>query len=379
MNVLKFIKSRLAEFVEQPGVTPQQIVYQKLLFVKNALDRRGIKCNYDPVQSNNHRVLLYSNRYNTRNYELASECNGLILDYTTWEIVYSPPEMANANYNVRVVSDNFDKYDVYWAENGTVVNLYRYRDRWCISTTRGIDMTDTKWCGIRYEDALTAALESVGSGLNSLNTDRGYTIGFTHPEMHYGGKTHAWFICSWSVSAGRSYRDDTLGLPGQTPAPDFESFEKAHSTVSTSFDTANPVWGLILRSRDVDCTLSSSTVFIESRLMQQVRLLVYDRRLNETAEQLGIEKSRYVFILCILDSVLRDTYCRLYPDQTERVNAALAEITDTVHSVLDPDCHDEPAEYFRARVGRSLEGLTTQQVEDVIVHRDYIPIWNLYL
>jgi hypothetical protein len=50
--------------------------------IKNLL-RLGIRANYDHVESKDNRLILYSSRYNSANYYLARECNGLILDYTT--------------------------------------------------------------------------------------------------------------------------------------------------------------------------------------------------------------------------------------------------------------------------------------------------------
>ena len=300
-----------------------------LMHVISQLSKRGIKCNYDPLTSDTHRVLLYSSRYNSKNYELASECNGIIFDYDTWEILCFPPELPNDNFDDKEVGKNFDQYDLFWAEDGTVVNLYCYNGSWRISTARGIDQNNVNWRLVSYLDAVTAA----GLDFTLLDTSKCYTFGFTHPQMHFTKKTHLWYISSWSPETGRIWVEPDLPFAVQRPATS-SSWTDLLEMLNTEYSAENPVWGVIMRSRDPTKTGPNSTLLLESSTMRHVRMLDYDRSLGQEAKELDIPLDEYRFTVSLLDEHKYPAYLDIYPDNADKLEAAYDHLLEIVQYVL---------------------------------------------
>lgn len=382
MNILTFINTRLVDFVPQINSTADQTTMHKLQFVVAALSQHNIKCNYDAPGKAYTRLLLHSSRYNTRNYALASECNGLILDYTDYSVICFAPELANANYNIASLHANFKCYQVYWAQNGTVINLswqtnrFTNKSAWRISTARGIDVTDMYCPGqtkVTYQAALDAAMRDRIT-YTALDPQTTYTFGITHPDTHFRAAVDMWFVSSY-----RTFRQFDTVLPLKNHhTTDFESFEDLQKNVSADFDINYPTWGVVMRSTNVAVTGCNSTIIIESRLMNAVRTLVYDRKLEEKAVVLGMQKSEYVFYMCMLNPALYDVHHRLFPEQSNRMTTSVAELENVAQKIVNTKDKSRTVDYFRTHIStvRDVRKMSAADVVEFIKLPDYISVWH---
>ena len=384
---------------------------ERLRHVIQTLNGVGIKANYDPVPATVNgrpaegptRVLFYSTRYNVRN----PECNGIILDFTTWQVVYRPPEIPNAQFTVARVADNFAEYDIFDLNDGTVVGLYHYQDKWRIATARGLDMGAVRWCGISYQTALESAmaqakypapsrqgespdLESRPLLWSELDIDVSYTVGFTHPKMHFSQHGGMWLIRARVTNTEIDISDDQTALACQPgPLLDLAQFEmpvqrQVAAGTFASFrdlqqlcnDPKATCWGFMMRSRDACLTGADSTVLIESRRMNLVRTMVYDRHMQEDADALGVTRKQLAFVQCLLDQNLRESYLQLYPQNAELQTRAVQELEEVADQVLVQPKKSKAAAWFRSHLQRErpLEGLARQQVLDFMLTRAHISI-----
>lgn len=335
MNLSQHIQTVLKTFQVNPEHTPQQVVSAKLHYNIRSLERLGIKANYDPLASGKNRVLFYSSRYNSRNYKLASECNGVVFNYLDWTPMRTPPPLANGNFSHTVVSDNFNHYDVYPIQDGTVVNLSYDSGAWAIGTLKGIDLTGVSWCGITFGDALREAFTASGFSMDKLHTDRTYSFGFTHPKMHYCQTLQSWLIgASDPGSPHHTFMFDTLdpelaGLPQQQTTDEFKSFADVQTRCAAPFSAPDktPFWGVILRSRRPEVTRESSTVLIESDFMVNVRRMVYDQDISVQATALGISRDQYLRMSALVEPARFALSKQLWPDRAAALEEDAQRIT----------------------------------------------------
>lgn len=393
MQVINFIKTVVAEVAERPIADRLRHVIQKLAAM-------SIRANYDPVgpEGSPSRVLLHSTRYNARNYQVAAECNGIIIDYSTWEVVYRPPELPNSQFAVAKVAENFVDYNVYALNDGTVVGLYYYHGKWRISTARGIDMGDVPLFGnnnvaqVTYQQAIEIAmstakmpapknLEAYARGevdspqpralrWDELDVDASYTVGFTHPAMHFSKFTGMWMIRAVETRVDGSQLDTRqYEVPEQQQVvyPTFSALQQACA--------ADAGWGFMMRSRNPEKTGVNSTIIMESRRMTLVRQLVYDRHLGEEAETLGVTREHLAFTQCLLDAN-RDGYIQLYPERAALQASALASIAQCADEVVaGPAVPYSTAAWFKARCAK----MTRAQVLDFMLIREHTSVWLRHL
>lgn len=365
MNTLNFIKRN----------TPvDATAEQQLRTIVPLLLEQGIRCNYDPPQNavdgGLTRLLLYSNRYNNKNYKLASECNGLIIDYSNWTVVCYPPETPNANYNATEVDRDFSKYRVFAAGDGTVLNLYYYCDQWRFSTTRGIDMGETEWCGITF----SKAFNEQDVNITTLDTAKCYTFGMTHPSMHYTKQKKLWFIGSWSAEHGRSW-DPEAGLQ-HLAQREFTGF----CTVGYAISSTAGEFGIILRSTCPDTTRENSTVHIEHSKMKEIRQLIYDRQLTIAAEEFQIKRKEYISLLNLLDKNRIVRWLALYPDHAAAYQAAQNQIYNIASDVAGGNLTKDISRYFYNQIFtiRNVKRMSVAGIYDFITQKEYILTWHKF-
>jgi hypothetical protein len=405
MPVIDFIKNTVAPLQDRP-------VSERLHHVIQKLATLGIKAHYDPapVEQNGRasptRVLLYSSRYNARNYQLASECNGLILDYTTWEVVYRPPELPNSQFTVTRVAENFHEYDVFALNDGTVVGLYYYLGSWRICTARGLDMAATPLMGpnpdkVTYQQAVEQAMaaakfphpadhEAAAAGeieapcpralqWDELDVDASYTVGFTHPAAHFSKFTGMWIIRAVVTTSNVAIDTHQYEIPEQQriAAGEGTNFPTLRSIQQACADTNYPGWGFMLRSRSPDVTGADSTVLLESRRMALVRQLVYDRHMDQDAAAFGVTREQLAFTRCLIDQ--RVGYIRLYPERAElqaRAVESLNRVADQVIGDENKRKQKNTAAWLRAHIARTRDPsrMTRAQVLDFMLTREHISV-----
>ena len=107
-------------------------------------------------ENNGDRMIMYTDvvtrsRPDINKHYMISKYNGLIIDMDTWNILCSP---QNSFIDVMFARQQDleqlwkkNVYDVYKLNDGTTINLYWYKSKWTMSTTKGMEMNDIKWIG----------------------------------------------------------------------------------------------------------------------------------------------------------------------------------------------------------------------------------------
>lgn len=344
---------------------------RSLMRVRDALAPYGIRCNYDPPGSPKSRVILYTHKHNTKHWEIARECNGLVIDYRTWRVLCHTPDLPLVTYDAKTVETGLQAgtYDAYLADEGTIVNLYYHQGAWCISTIRGFDMGSVVWCGIRYRDALSdAGLDE--KLMSTLDTNTNYTFGFTHPRMHpLNVMPRLWYVSSFT--GGRRYWDrPPADIPQQRQVrvPDMKTVSKMLQDPS--------VFGLILRSRNVHRTLDSSTVLLESNLMRDIRQLLYDRTMTADAVASDVDRIEYIVTLSALHPERAKKFARIFPVYQKKVKTAQTYIDRMLQAVL-ARAGTREARVWLAEYNKCVSGApaTVEKLAEIICRRQYAEMW----
>lgn len=116
--------------------------------------------------------------------DVLSQFNGVVIDWTSRTVLCRTTRVLRTCG--KIDPDQFDTYRKFNARDGTVLNLY-YDDKWIISSTRNMDIGDTRPIGLdlTYCEAIDDILTNKGINLYPmLNIEHSYTIGITHPHFH---------------------------------------------------------------------------------------------------------------------------------------------------------------------------------------------------
>lgn len=234
------------------------------------------------------RILLTADR-NTADFssKLMSQCNGAVLEFSSWKLLVSPPKMFNPRRNYRTLAANVENYDIYYVADGTSINLYYYEDKWVMSSTNGFDVGNYQWMGApTYMEAfMEVAAMYPDFSFDRLDKTRAYSIGFHHKDFHplEGDGQKLWFIQS-SGADGISY-DDSIGIPLQVKfelmaGPGLaKSLAAMSSTALSTYmfaaKSGAPIpiyYGMIFRAKNND----NSDYLLESALLKFIRNMMYD-------------------------------------------------------------------------------------------------------
>jgi hypothetical protein len=295
--------------------------------------------------------------------ELLSECNGLIIDMETLKPVVIPTYSLMHNIDSVAINANLanNLYDVYPAQDGTIINLYYWEPMksWRISTGRSMDATDSNWGNTTYVDILEELLFVNKGNLETfyehLDTTKCYTFGFKHPSMHMfhegtnGPVYKLWFIQSVELDTGvvsNEVNDTALNelmsqykiskqFPIDIPVSDGATMSLAHfnyniKTALKEFLKSGKVcYGFILRSRYPSRTGGNNTILLESTLMQKIRHLWYHSNYNEIAKQFDYDREKFTIIYSYLNINTHTSFIQLFPQYNEHYTQ-LSKITTTL-------------------------------------------------
>lgn len=345
--------------------------------VRNNLSELGIRCNYDPPESKDNRMLIYTKYISRLNQHIAKDCNGVIFDYQTWEPICVPPMAVKPNYNPNNVNRNFDKYKIYKAEDGTVVSLYYYNSQWCISTVRGIQMNDVIWQGISYMDALVSVLgEYKEFDWEQLDKSVTYTLGFTYPGMHASARKKAWFICG---TESKTFVQDwkmNIGLPGQT---EYKA-ESLDELLRKCEDEKNTDVGYILRA---PISMPDSSVFLETVKMRRIRKLVYDRRLYSELDKFKLDKTKYLLTLAFADETRRKPWLEIFPHDApiiqkmdELSKDVILKVSNMTAETAKSGTRDTATCIFnQLAIHRDPTKMSRVEVSNTAINKNFVILW----
>jgi hypothetical protein len=307
---------------------------------RKALYQLGIKTSYDDTR------VIYTTAHAYKNKlvsDYSQECNGLILEKSTWKPLMVPPRNLRFNINTDASNTYLHQglYHIYKAEDGTCINFYYYNDKWCMSTARGYEMNNIKWETVSYQQLFTECLKEVGmtweTFTNNLDKTRCYSFGFRHPKFHrfYGHtkqvKYKIWFIQSVNLD---NLSEQYLWASDKSPTDKINSQEfytkpvaslrELYKTSVTSLDQyindskSEPCFGFILRSVNFETTGVHSDLFIESSLMRAIRQIWYENKLINICHTNHWDKEDVITFNAYLDHGLYETFIYLFPQYINR-------------------------------------------------------------
>lgn len=192
MNSLQFFDENKNEF-DYPEL--RKILYKKYI---KSVEENVIK---KDSEFDKYRIIL-SNTNNNPKEHMNIECNGLILEHNkvnnTYSVLNVPLFTSITMYdilknNIRNYTDvsiddinDDDGYKVYRLYDGTIINLYYYNDKWCMSTSKGYEVNDLLFADSTYQNVFETlvALYYPEFSYDKLDKNRCYSICMKYHKYH---------------------------------------------------------------------------------------------------------------------------------------------------------------------------------------------------
>jgi hypothetical protein len=260
------------------------------------------------------------------------ECNGLVLEYDNgWGVLSMPqPAFCTNKISMKKLNDLHlaGGYEVYEVLDATIVTLYHYKNKWCLSSTKGYDISNTSMVdGMTYMEAIQHLLDTkyCSFRFDDLNKGYSYTVALRHSKYHIFDETkhmanrtknvpkagvdmnsYIMIMCVADTAAMRYVSKHVPGLPQQNPLPQRDSSAHALTSYARSAYTKyakayrlnnfkyKPLYGYIMRAKHRMVPDEYSTIYIESELYRTIKLGLYkDNQFIRTADynQLVIQMS----------------------------------------------------------------------------------------
>lgn len=354
-----FIKGNINDIKNPDGFNKARNYFYKK-YIKTTFEEKNDE------NSDNRRILFYSvpNKANTDD-SYVRECNGLILEMNSWKILCLPPRPLTRIFKKGIVNMYLNNknplYDLYEANDGTTLNFYYYNltssnKKWCMSTTRGYDVAKLKWKNKTYEDVFHEVLEKNNikpdSFYNSLDKDKCYSFGFKHPEFHpyWEGRNKPvykiWFIQSVNLSEKENSITVNLEnspldeIPRQRKLSthimlDKKEFKQIGKLLKYANSRLGPMFGYILRSKYPEKTGCHSDILIESKILRNIRKMVYTRNNKNESENNNYDRENYFILKAFLSRRDYLTFFRLFPQYKEQHDLCKETIDKLVDCMID--------------------------------------------
>ncbi len=239
-------------------------------------------------------------------------------------------QLFNSQKLIRSSIDKFltsGAYTLHKVYDGTIVNIYYYKNSWRISTNKAYDATDLMFVnGKTYTDVLEEILTQYKEfSFDKLSHDKCYTICFKYSEYHpfienqFKPKNKIIFIQSVDMKKFNEENKLEVNQEEDIGLPLSEQYHLAkNDTVNTITNNLNneiarfkkqhkdadyePNYGLILRSADFGKTTNYTNILLESNIMSKIRNFVYNHNLKKNldfydklnnAGEISIDKGYY--------------------------------------------------------------------------------------
>lgn len=329
-------------------------------------DKNILKSKYQDVS----RILLTYGRNKPQSSIFAQECNGVVLEFPSWDILSLPPPVLALQCNLRKL--DYTKYQVYEINDGTTITLYYYKNAWAMSTSNGIDVTNLNWMGSADygESFLGAVAKYPDFSFDKLDKSICYTIGFRCSNFHPFMDTFtpsAWFISARNLKTLEFFTADgiNIGIPAHNPIklPYDDNIEIGHylhdrnqsaltnllnnrlekdktsknQPLTSLIQPLRPHYGFILRSVDN----SYPSYVVESTLLKQIRMLMYNQPKSKYAEQIKVDHNNrleYMILKSYLHWEARCNFKNLFPELAaiyyNKYDAVFSKLTNKILNIL---------------------------------------------
>lgn len=352
------------------------------------------------------RMLLTCDRA-SRNHqiELASECNGIVIDFATWNILSYPPAALSFNMPKNTIIDCFlnGHYKIIYADYGTVVTLYHYGGKWIMSTSNSYEIDNLKWMGqFTFRELLDEILADEKIDIETLDTDYCYSIGFHHNEYHKfnvpGRKMrYAWFIRAVNLKKYNNSNivktnkehlnfiseyvletNSKLKLPMQTRNMELEKliaiggnitkeydkmFEKCENALPNTINKQNmtPFFGYILKSNNPDIIADA---FMESSLQTKLRLMVCQR----PPQNINIEnRFKWMVMNSMFNVELAPAFKRLFSESLPYI--------ETYNNIINVLASNITRDLFKESVSKTSKFFIDElKYKNILLNRKHVSI-----
>lgn len=257
-----------------------------------------------------YRIMMIGNRFKSDfKNPISFECNGAIVSYNRknnkFKTLVVPTELFNSQTLCKEEINGYIKqrvYSLYKVYDGTIVNLYFYKNAWRISTNKAYDATNLYFMENKTYNNVLEELFSYYKDFNMsrLNINKCYTICFKYDKFHtfienkhIPNQNKLILIQSVDTTIFNNdnkliidYNDD-IGIPVSTQYNlhgdhtlkniynvlynEITRYKKYHNG-----NTYEPNYGLILRSHNFNKTKEYSNLLLESNLMSKIRNILYN-------------------------------------------------------------------------------------------------------
>jgi hypothetical protein len=325
----------------------------------------GLKTTDTRISEN--RLLFYTTDEGRRNpiKKYLRRCNGLIIDCESRKPLNVPPPILN-NYPTDILVNQYLKQNLYHIFNiheGTLITLYYYKNKWNLSTVRGMDVGNVQFLSnkITYITAFEFCINKAGfteeEFFSSLNTEYSYVFGITHPDVHPYWKTradeikdHIWLVQMSKINSNSEASDDKNnigkimrrwsegGHEGKiTTIPEQQEVKfRYESSLTTDVDTSytpiqsmrricndqascwkaenKSLFGIILLSKNPSITDRESYIMIPTKRFQFLRSNYYSRTLfPHSMLESEFDREKWIILHTYLNPTLLELTLELLP------------------------------------------------------------------
>ena len=155
---------------------------------KDVLHNAPYHLRYSTDNHRPHLFMIHPTDLSDKSEELVRECNGIILNCNTFEIVAYGMRTLN-DYEQSVDNMNLEeleKYNIEEAEDGTVLKVFYHDVEWIVSTNRRIDASRVRWSSRKsFKQMLCEALSTTNPDElfeKDLKKDLTYSFILLHPD-----------------------------------------------------------------------------------------------------------------------------------------------------------------------------------------------------
>lgn len=333
---------------------------QDHLIIKDNLYKKDIIVSYESIVTNGHRRFIFTSSNRSRKTfinDLCAEANGLILEAPEWKVLVMPTLSPKTNTDSNLLNSLIlgQKYDIYYVEDGTIINLYYYEpaNKWIMSSAKGIDIGSNIFNKLSYSQMFDECLEKAGIAPNefyeSLNSNYSYTFGFKHDDIHpfqegKGEKIYKiWFIAQHQLNGDTApYLFNNDKISGHTPI-DFpvKSVGMLFTKLKRSFDDfinyKKVNYGFLLVAREPLSQRDYSVILLESNLMNSIRRLWYDNSYVKFSKVKSFNRVSTILLNSFLDNNRMESFNILFPQYREELkvlNEIESDLTEKIYKSL---------------------------------------------
>ncbi len=280
-----------------------------LNYIRSYVYKNYIKTVIEESNSNEMRVMFIANRFKS-NFEnpMSFECNGLILQYNKdtnkYKFLVVPIQLFNSQKLIKTEIEkhfNMNEFNLYKVYDGTLINLYYYNSEWKISTNKAYDANNLLFINNKtYKDVLSEVLKFYPDfSFDRLDTNKCYTLCMKYNEFHpfienlHYNNNKLIFLQSVNMYEFNNNQklivneNEIIGIPitQKYDMNNFQHLNQIYNSLNNEITRykkekhlANyePIFGIILRSKNFNKTKEYSNILLESNLMAKIRNLIYN-------------------------------------------------------------------------------------------------------